>query len=225
MNETGDAARDVREEARTWETILPGLAPPLRRGLPVVPDPSDGGNSSSALRGVIARWLASLPWDHWCTLTYDDDKGGVPRTEREALAHCERWMSRADRRFVRARNLYGLPVAIFFLEGLGEGSVRQPRMHLHGLLSGLVGRRACRVLWETWFRDHGRAHVGQIRDVKGTATYAAKYVCKSGCTRWGIYPVGSGFGDSELALRLAWGAENLGRLRDAQRVLKGGKHG
>lgn len=203
-DETSNAKGDVREEAGTWEACLPGLAYPLRRGLPAVPDPSNGGSSAKAFRGVVAGWLASLPWDHWFTLTYDDDKGGLPRSDDAALAHVARWLSRADRRFSRSRNVYGMPVAVYFLEGLGEGTLRQPRLHVHGLITGMVGRSACRALWSTWFRDHGRAQVVAVRDRRATATYAAKYVTKAGATRWGVFPVGAGFHDSELSARLAW---------------------
>lgn len=128
------------------------------------------------------NWLATFPWTHFETLTFQEPRA----TARSAFGCLRAHRSRLSRRGMEAR---------FF--AVIEGGGTATRLHLHALsiLRWADGRACARALlqdpsalhraaWREWKDHYGRARISPLEGGgAGAVRYVAKYVTKEDSER------------------------------------------
>lgn len=122
--------------------------------------------STEAVLQAWRDWLASIPWNHFVTVTYRK-----PRRARSDGGDLSRVL-RTIRRHV--------PNTRVFLAGEAHIS---GDLHVHGLIHA-SGRTATherlerRWLWQDLYKAYGRSDVQAVREVQDVLDYGTKYVTK-----------------------------------------------
>lgn len=106
-------------------------------------------------------WLATYPWQAWCTLTFREERTHASATR--GFGSFTRWLRKDS-------------------PGLGWFCAHEVgsfgRLHLHALLGGMEPYTSRKALWKRWHDRFGRAQILPYDPGRGAAYYVAKYVTK-----------------------------------------------